>query len=247
MIDVVVLHGFCGSAETFADVQAGLGPAYRCHAPALLGHGASEVTPRFEGEVDRLARVIVTPTAPLLLGYSFGGRLAMGLVARHPQRWSGAIFVGAHPGLDEPDERAARRHADQRWIDLLDRGDLGAFIGAWEAQPIFASQAAVAPVRRARQHAERLRHDPQALSHAMMVLGLGVMPRWTEGLARARIPMVFLAGERDAKYVAVGERLAAAVDTLRLVVVPGVGHNVVLEAPAAVVATVRAMCEGQGA
>jgi 2-succinyl-6-hydroxy-2,4-cyclohexadiene-1-carboxylate synthase len=48
------------------------------------------------------------------------------------------------------------------------------------------------------------------------------------------MPVAVLAGERDAKYVALGERLAAALPRAVLTVVPGAGHALPLEAPAAV-------------
>lgn len=241
---IAMLHGFCGSADTFADVRTALGAGYACEAPALLGHGAASTAARFEDEVDRLAAILAAGDPPLLLGYSFGGRLAMGLVARHPGRWLGAVFVGAHPGLIDPRARAERRDADRRWVDLLAAGDLEAFVTAWEAQPIFASQVAVDATRRARQRAERRRHDPRALGRAMEVLGLGAMPCWDDALATARLPMVFVAGALDAKYAAVGHALAARAPALRVVVVPGAGHNVVLEAPEAIATVLRDLAAG---
>jgi 2-succinyl-6-hydroxy-2,4-cyclohexadiene-1-carboxylate synthase len=239
-----MLHGFCGSADTFAEVRTALGSGYACEAPAILGHGGGLDATRFEDEVDRLAGILGVGEPPLLLGYSFGGRLAMGLVARHPERWRGAVFVGAHPGLADPLARADRRGADRRWIDLLAAGDLDAFIIAWEAQPIFASQANIDATRRARQRAERACQDPRALARATEVLGLGAMPCWEDALAAARLPMVFVAGALDPKYVTVGEALAARAPALRLVVVPGAGHNVVFEAPEAVAAVVRDLAAG---
>ena len=47
-------------------------------------------------------------------------------------------------------------------------------------------------------------------------------------------------GERDAKFVALGERLAAALPDAELVVVPGAGHGLPREAPEAVAALVGA-------
>jgi 2-succinyl-6-hydroxy-2,4-cyclohexadiene-1-carboxylate synthase len=224
-------------------VRSALGAGHSYEAPMILGHGAATSATRFEDEVDRLAAVLGAGSPPILLGYSFGGRLAMGLVARHPERWRGAIVVGAHPGLADERERAQRRHADRRWIDLLDAGDLEAFVTAWETQSIFTSQRTLDPERRARQRAERARHDPHALARAMEVLGLGAMPCWTDGLAAVPVPMVFLAGALDTKYVAIGAELAARVPALDLVVAPGAGHNVVLEAPDVVAAVVRDLAE----
>jgi 2-succinyl-5-enolpyruvyl-6-hydroxy-3-cyclohexene-1-carboxylate synthase/2-succinyl-6-hydroxy-2,4-cyclohexadiene-1-carboxylate synthase len=48
-----------------------------------------------------------------------------------------------------------------------------------------------------------------------------------------------LAGERDEKFVALGRRLAAALPRAELEIVPGAGHALALEAPAAVAAAIE--------
>jgi pimeloyl-ACP methyl ester carboxylesterase len=60
-------------------------------------------------------------------------------------------------------------------------------------------------------------------------------PLW-DGLAALRMPAVVLAGERDAAYREIGERLAAALPEAGFEVVGGAGHRVALEAPEAVLA-----------
>lgn len=244
MTAVALLHGFAGSAATFERVRDALAGEVECIAPLIFGHGASasghgasaEVA-CYEDEVDRLAALV--PAGAVLVGYSFGGRLAMGMLARHPARFAGAVLVGAHPGLPAA-ERAARAADDARWTALLRREGLEAFIAAWEAQPIFASQAELPAEVRDAQRAARRRLDPMQLADAMDRLGLGAMPCWTAALARVTVPIAFLAGARDPKYVALGRALEAEVPALRCTVVPDAGHNVVLECPSAVAAAVRA-------
>ena len=50
------------------------------------------------------------------------------------------------------------------------------------------------------------------------------------------MPATVLAGADDPKFVALGERLAAALPDAELVVVAGAGHGLPREAPEAVVA-----------
>jgi 2-succinyl-6-hydroxy-2,4-cyclohexadiene-1-carboxylate synthase len=74
----------------------------------------------------------------------------------------------------------------------------------------------------------------------MRALGLGRMPDLGGHLAGARVPLCFVAGERDAKFAALLPRLAAAGGALvETRVVPGCGHNAALEAPAALADIVR--------
>jgi pimeloyl-ACP methyl ester carboxylesterase len=63
-------------------------------------------------------------------------------------------------------------------------------------------------------------------------------PLWERLGELGDLPVVVLAGERDEKYVALGRRLAGALANAELVVVPGAGHALPLEAPAAVAAAI---------
>lgn len=239
MIRVVWLHGFAGSPRTFDAVRAHLDVPTDDVAPALTGHaGCDADVDTFEDEVDRLATVVPPGPPPVLVGYSLGGRLAMGLLVRHPGRWRGAVLIGAQSGIADPDERAARRAADARWAAMLRTDGVDAFVTAWEAQPLFASQRALPAHVQAAQRRERARHEAGRLAHAIQVLSPGAMPCWDEGLAGVRVPIVYLAGGADEKFTAVGRRLAVRVPSVALTVVPGAGHNVALEAPAATAAAI---------
>jgi pimeloyl-ACP methyl ester carboxylesterase len=48
-----------------------------------------------------------------VVGYSMGGRLALYLALRHPDRCAGLFLESASPGLEDAGERAARRRADE--------------------------------------------------------------------------------------------------------------------------------------
>ena len=64
-------------------------------------------------------------------------------------------------------------------------------------------------------------------------------PLW-DRLVELRMPVAVLAGERDAKFVALGRRLAQALPLATLTIVAGAGHALPLEAPAAVAAALIA-------
>ena len=65
-----------------------------------------------------------------------------------------------------------------------------------------------------------------------------VMPPLWGRLGELAIPVVLVAGERDAKFRAIAERMAAALPDARVEVVGGAGHAVQLERPEAVAALV---------
>ncbi|MDP9346093.1 MAG: alpha/beta fold hydrolase, partial [Actinomycetota bacterium] len=65
-------------------------------------------------------------------------------------------------------------------------------------------------------------------------VGTGAMAPLWERLGELPMPTTVVVGAEDAKFVAVGERLAAALPDAELVVVPRAGHGLPREAPQAV-------------
>ncbi|HVW26600.1 MAG TPA: 2-succinyl-6-hydroxy-2,4-cyclohexadiene-1-carboxylate synthase [Polyangiaceae bacterium] len=235
-IAVALLHGFTGSPSSFQELAAVLEPrGVRVAAPPLLGHGADDSGVRdFEGEVERLARGLAARDRPMhLLGYSLGGRVAIGLLCRHPELFSSATLVSTQPGLSLAQARLERRVADEAWCDLLLSQGIAAFVQAWENLPLFATQANLSDDVLARQRAERLAHDAGGLVRSLKICGLGEMPSYWQELAAVRIPTTIVAGERDAKFVVIAQQMREKIRGASLVVVPGAGHNLVLERPAA--------------
>lgn len=226
---VFALHGFAGSPATFDSLARTL-PDVEITAPLLFGHGADSEAASFDEEVERLASLVPrTPTT--LLGYSLGGRLGLALLARGVP-FERAVIIGGAPGLTTPSERIERRHVDARWASILRSDGISAFAEAWEAQPLFVTQTGP---RFSARRAQRRAHDAEALARAFEVLGLAEMPNLLPALARNTVPIDYVVGERDLKFIAIGKTLAASVPNVRLTVAAGAGHDVLLEAEAAVV------------
>lgn len=227
---LVLLHGFTGAPASFDAVLAYL-PGSRAIRPALLGHGASASgVDSFEGEVERLASLL--PAEPAhVVGYSLGARLALGIALRHPQAVSQLSLIGVNPGLRDETERLARRRSDAAIVELLETQGLDAFLAIWEAQPLFASQAGLDPVRHTARLALRRSHDPRELARSLRVTGLAEMPDYWPELPRLTAPLTLLAGELDAKFCAIARAAHAEVPRSRLVIAPGAGHDLLLERP----------------
>lgn len=231
---IVLLHGMTGAPDVWDDVRALVGGGV---AEPILGHAEGMCRAgTFAGEIERLAERI-SPRAPVhLVGYSLGARLALGLLARAPALCARATLLGVHPGLADPDERAERVAADEAWARLVETEGMAAFVAAWEAQPLFATQARLPAEVRERHRRRRLAHDPRGLAAAFRGLGLGAMPDLWPALPNLRLPVTFVAGELDRKFRALASRAVAATPGAAIRVVPGAGHDVVLEAPRAVAA-----------
>ena len=187
----------------------------------------------FEAEVDRLAGLVRSQefSGSHLVGYSLGGRLALGLLFRHPGLFTAATLLGTHPGLGSTEECEARLRRDEAWAELLEEQGLDTFLDAWESQPLFESQTLT---QRAAQRRLRESLDPSGLARAMRGLSLGRMPDFRPRLQSLSLPVCWVAGGSDMKFSALARECAEVTPAGSLEILPGAGHNAVLEQPDAV-------------
>lgn len=208
--------------------MAELPGTYRALTPDLRGHGdRAHVRPV------SLAAVLddLVPLLPVdvLAGYSLGGRVALRLALAAPERVGRLVLVATSAGLAD-DERAARRVADEALATQAERLAPAAWADRWMATPLFAGTP---PAAAAAWREELLRTPPVGAAAALRGLGAGTMPAVWDRLGELRMPCDVVVGARDARYRSLGERLAAALPDARLHVVPGAGHGLPREAPAA--------------
>ena len=232
---VLFLHGFMGSAADWEDVALALGENHRCLAVDLPGHGGSiGLTPEtysVEGATRALLDLLdeLEIGRPALAGYSMGGRLALYLALRHPERCAGLFLESASPGIESAAEREARRRSDEEKAKSLESDDFGLFLRAWYRQPIFATLAR--DEERLHKTIEaRLRNDPAELARSLRGMGTGSQPSLWGELAGLEVPALVVAGALDEKYADVSRLMASSSPRMRYAVVPEAGHNVRLEA-----------------
>jgi 2-succinyl-6-hydroxy-2,4-cyclohexadiene-1-carboxylate synthase len=238
-----LLHGFLGTPALWSgEILDGV-EGERA-APVLPGHGLDPWgvgVESFDQAVDEVARRCPFTDNTLVIGYSLGARLALGLLERHPGRFSGALVIGVNPGIEDPGERAARAAADDAEARRLEDEGVEAFVDRWENLPLFATQRRLPPPAREQLRRGRLGHTTRGLAWALRTLSPGRMPsRWgfLGGMTR---PLATVTGGLDERYRAIGARLARACPGAWHAVVEGVGHNVALEAPALVARELRAL------
>ncbi|WP_338034657.1 alpha/beta fold hydrolase, partial [Halorhodospira neutriphila] len=139
---LVLLHGFMGDAAEWGPVAERLSGRHYCLAPTLPGHdGRPPAAEDFAGLAEALWQRLAPqlPERFALAGYSLGGRLALALAQRCPQRLTGLILEGAHPGLRDAAEREQRRAHDEAWAARLEQEPRAQALAAWYRQPVFAS------------------------------------------------------------------------------------------------------------
>src|ERR1700733_2733307 len=193
-----LLHGFAGDPANWNEVIDAWQAPHEPIAIALPGHGGGPVQPTWDANLEVIAATIAD--CEIVVGYSLGARVALGLV--QAGRVSLGVLIGVNPGVIET-ERAARREFDAAWARMLRTEGLAGFADAWSAQPLFATQSRAPSAQRAARRRRRLELDPEQLAQSLEVMGLAAMPDYWSVLPAHRDRIALLAGADDAKYVAI--------------------------------------------
>jgi 2-succinyl-6-hydroxy-2,4-cyclohexadiene-1-carboxylate synthase len=165
-----------------------------------------------------------------LLGYSLGGRLALQALLRGA-RYRRAVIVSARVRDAEPD----RRERDERWARRFETDDWSAVMRDWNAQLIFGGHA----MPRAEEDFDR-----RELARQLREWSPAVLPSIVERLHEIAIPVLWIAGERDAQYVEDGRSSVSLLPNATLAIVPGAAHRVPWERPAEFAALLREFVSG---
>ncbi len=227
-----------GSSADWRETYAAIGDEAFTVAVDLTGHGASLGLPpevyTFEGAARAMIEVLdeLELERTALVGYSMGGRLALYLALRHPERYSGLFLESGSPGLQDTNERASRRVADENKALRLESENFETFLRDWYRQPLFASLARDEGLLRYTVE-ERRRNDPVELARSLRGMGTGSQPSLWEELAGLRVPALAVAGDLDEKFVRVASRMSGITPKVRTAVIPSAGHNIRAEAPEA--------------
>jgi pimeloyl-ACP methyl ester carboxylesterase len=135
-------------------------------------------------------------------------------------------------GIDDDEERAARRAADGVLADRLEDIGTDAFLDEWLAQPLFAGLPADGRGARSR--------DAAGLAWSLRLAGTGTQEPLWDRLGELAMPVLVVAGERDEKFRTLGARLVEGIGAnAELAVVADAGHAAHLERPDGFLAAVR--------
>ena len=248
---LLLVHGFTGSSEAWGrDLLDLLASHARIVCVDLLGHGRShksEIPKRYalEAIVEDLCAVLDAREIQraVWVGYSMGGRIALGAAVRHPERVRALVLEGASPGLERARARAERSASDESLARMLEDEGIESFVKHWMSLPLFRTQARLGPERLAKECARRLRNSPRALAACLRGLGVGVQPSLWAALPGVRAPTLLIAGEEDTRFCGIAARMARALPRSHTRILPEAGHTTHLECPSLYAEAVRRFCE----
>jgi pimeloyl-ACP methyl ester carboxylesterase len=233
---VVLLHGWGASSQSLAGVAACLAPAFRVLAVDLPGFGWSQAPPVAWGTgdyADHVRRLLdeIRIADAALLGHSFGGRIAIRLATRHPERVERLVLVASAGVRPRRGPRYYARVATaktlRRLLTLPGLEGVGRrLLSRWQAK--VGSRDYLAAGRLRPTFVKVVNED------------------LTPVLALIRAPTLLLWGDQDqeVRRPAV-DVMAARIPGARLHVFPGAGHFPFQDAPEVFCRAVREFLEAE--
>ncbi len=185
-------------------------------APMPLADFGTALNAEASGEVFR-------GSSRALLGYSMGGRMSLHALLEKDHPWQAAVIVSAHPGLEA--DRASRRASDAEWATQALAGNWQQFLDAWNTQSILGT----APMRD-RQASGSLIMRRREIARSFVDWSLGNQEPLWDRLHEISIPVLWVVGENDPKFLALAQRAVALIPNAHLAIAPGAGHRVPWEA-----------------
>jgi pimeloyl-ACP methyl ester carboxylesterase len=235
---LVLVHGFGGAKEDFAEHVAPLAE----HATVVVfdhrGHGESDHPPDERAySLDRLVADTVDVVAAsglgrvALLGHSMGGMVARRLVLAHPERVEALVLMdtspGPPPGIDAAAvglgvevARTEGMAALKAALDVFDPLGTPAYRRLLAARPGYQAFCD-------RKWAALSREMWAALATELVR-----QPDQLDALAHVSCPTLVLVGDQDIPFLDVSKAMAATIRDATLVVVPDAGHSPQFENPA---------------
>jgi pimeloyl-ACP methyl ester carboxylesterase len=241
----VLVHGFSGSRDDFADVLDPLGALGRTLVPDLRGHGGT-TNARGGYTLDQLTADLLGFLDAVgaercdLLGHSLGGMVALRFALAHPERLASLVLM---------DTAAREPGATPRYYKAI--GTIGRRVPLrWLGRLVQANRRRLPePMRRAEQkmgserYWQRLRlkldaMDPIGFAELMRVIA--EQEPISNRLHEVRCPTLVLVGDQDEAFREPSNELSDGIPDAKLVVVENSHHSPQIEAPEAWLEAIRA-------
>lgn len=247
-VPVLFIHGSFAHARAWDPVVAALPAGLHAFALDLPGHGDSahagdEARYAFDALVgDVGVAVQAMPASPVLVGHSIGAAIAMCYATSHPGTLAGAVLIDIDPcppeyqvqHLNETGARPAKRYAT--FAEAIGR------------------ESRVAPAAPSAVHRHLALHGYRETGGAWEQkydqAFLRAVRRWdlTEALGGISVPVLVIRGGASTVMSETSPgAMLARLPCGSAVTIPGAGHQVHLEQPAAVAAAIASFMESLAA
>ena len=232
---LTLIHGAGDNLEAWWNQVPTLSQSYRVLTYDVRGHGQTE-SPPAEYTIGLLVQDLYELLKALniletyVLGYSMGGRIALGLALDHSEMVKALILANCSvaPLQRSEEELKQMMEMHQRQMEIVEKQGLGPIIDQSTAMVLSPGFAEKKPEVFARYKEIRLKNDPSAYLTAMRSMSWGAL---LPDVSALKSPTLIIVGEHD---VFSGPEAARASQRLiagsKLVVMP-TGHASAVEQP----------------
>jgi 2-succinyl-6-hydroxy-2,4-cyclohexadiene-1-carboxylate synthase len=216
------IHGFLGQAEDWKKVL----PAHISTTHFDLFSSEVEKRPSLDFKslshwINSAARL--QQGTKVLMGYSLGGRIALSALLEQPGLWSAAVIIAAHPGLQVELDRKKRVELDEKWAMRFEEQEWISLLSDWNSQPVLKESSVLFRKEEC--------YSRKALAESLRGCSLGVQADFRQQIQDLRIPILWVVGENDLKFLAVAKEVAFLNPQITLLVIPNAAHRAPWDQP----------------
>lgn len=218
------LHGFLGRGRDWSALSEVLrGARLETVTPDLFGQPLT--TQSMSQWADEFVQRVIRTGGDdhALVGYSMGGRLALHALLAAPDVFRRAVIVSTGLGIEDSSARNERAAFDEQWARRFEHEEWSAVNNAWNSQEVFRDSLAAS-----RQESD---FNRAALALALRRWSPAASEPLAGRLPSIRASVLWIVGERDAKYVEEGRRAVRLIPRAELMMMSGAGHRVMLDQP----------------
>ncbi len=190
---IILLHGFPMNQTVWDDFVPLLSATNKVITVDLPGFGKSPL-PQLPFTIDQIADLLLSLlssekiSGATLIGHSLGGYIALAMVEKRPELFSGLGLFHSTALADSAEKKESRLKV----VDFIGKNGVLAFTSNF-IPPLFADQNHKA-INKVREIAEQSAHN----AVEGYTLAMRNRPDRTSVLKKLKIPILFLAGEADA-------------------------------------------------
>ena len=232
---LVCLHGFMGDSHTFDFLKEQR--SWNVLGIDLMGHGESEISHNgqdytLESMVHSLKEILMEMSLDTiyLLGYSFGGRVALTFSNLYPDSVTHLILESASLGIQQVSEKESRLSHDRQLAEKIREEGMATFVDYWQQLPLFASQLFLTEQVREKEILRKKRQNKEAMALAIEYGSVATQRNFFGHPLLKDLSVTYIAGKLDSKYASLAKKLAKETK-IETILVDNAGHCVHLEKP----------------